>query len=265
MGIYSQGETDMIWSKENRGIVLFSLIWLMLLMPTLCWAVSINNRTVKAQSAPAPIPWSELGTQASMQSQGRGVSLRATASGAYLETKFQRLAGKVREDGLWIWSTSEKVGASSLFSVRARSLGRQGNTYRKLRPCGRVEKEKKRIHFRRPGLVEEYTVSVDGIQQDFVIAERPSGQGDLRLVLSVRGARAEKSNRALILTPHGSQRRLAYHSLCVTDAENRKLEARIEVESAERLVVIVADAGATYPICIDPTFSDANWVNMGLA
>ena len=42
----------------------------------------------------------------------------------------------------------------------------------------------------------------------------------------------------------------------------RELAARLEVLTANQLAVSVADANATYPVRIDPTFSDADWVSL---
>ena len=46
------------------------------------------------------------------------------------------------------------------------------------------------------------------------------------------------------------------------DATGRELTAHLEVLSADRLAVSVADADATYPVRIDPTFSDEDWVSL---
>jgi len=42
-----------------------------------------------------------------------------------------------------------------------------------------VEVADKPARFVRPGLTEEYTVSMDGVRQDFVVLERPEGAGQL--------------------------------------------------------------------------------------
>src|SRR5439155_26291772 len=71
-----------------------------------------------------------------------------------------------------------------------------------------------------------------------------------------------------------SGRKVAYSRLRVTDATGKELSARMEViksnsesrkQKAEMaaLVVLVNDAEAVYPVRIDPTFSDANWISMG--
>jgi hypothetical protein len=91
---------------------------------------------------------------------------------------------------------------------------------------------------------------------------------------------------SLVLEKSG--RKIAYSRLRVTDATGRELSARMVVgravpcapgsalsdddsETADgargaarpTLVVLVDDAHAVYPIRIDPTFSDANWISMG--
>ena len=101
--------------------------------------------------------------------------------------------------------------------------------------------------FIRPGLTEEYTVSVDGVRQDFVILEKPGGasvpasrlvsrhpppaQGELRVELSVTGAKVERAADGVRLVLDGSGRKLAYNRLRVTDATGRELPARMEVGS----------------------------------
>ncbi len=128
--------------------------------------------------------------------------------------------------------------------------------------AGTVEVADKLVRFIRPGVTEEYSVSVDGVRQDFVITERPIGDGDLRVELALSGARAEAMAYGAKLELEGSSRTLAYSRLRATDATGKELKARMEVFASDRLAVRVADADVTYPIRIDPTFSDANWMSM---
>ena len=125
------------------------------------------------------------------------------------------------------------------------------------------------MRFTRPGLTEEYSVSVDGVRQDFIIESPPLNSQpstlnqSMRLELALSGARAEATASGARLRLDGSGRALAYSRLRVEDATGRELTARLEVLSADRLAVSVADANATYPVRIDPTFSDADWVSLG--
>src|ERR1035441_8052577 len=137
---------------------------------------------------------------------------------------------------------------------------------------GKVSAEDKLVRFTRPGLKEEYSVSVDGVRQDFIIESPPlnpqrstlnQSAGDLRVELALSGARAEAAAGGARLRLEGSGRALAYSRLRVEDATGRELTARLEVLSVDQLVVSVADANATYPVRIDPNFSDAEWVSLG--
>jgi len=261
----------------KAGIIIRGIVLGILFLPNLLWAdTNIGKAVVKqfnsaftvgssrSDTNPTPIPWSELGAQASMQSQGRGTSIQASKSGAFLESMFQRLAGEVGEHGMQLWSTV-KDDPQTRFSVLATGLGRRKGNVAALEGSGRVEVEKDLIRFVRSGVVEEYTVSVDGVRQDFVIAEPPPGNGDLRVELSIAGATAQPSDRGATLILQDSRRQLSYHRLRVLDARNRQLPARIVVESPRTLAVMVADANAVYPIRIDPTFSDADWHGMGFS
>jgi len=106
-------------------------------------------------------------------------------------------------------------------------------------------------------------VSADGVRQDLVVAEAPGGAGPLRVDLAVNGAQAEAAANGVRLVLDSSGRKLAYSRLRVVDAMGRELGARLEVVSNDRLAVLVDDTAATYPVRIDPTFSDADWVSLG--
>jgi hypothetical protein len=101
------------------------------------------------------------------------------------------------------------------------------------------------------------------MRQDFVLAEPPAGVGDLCVELAVSGAQAEAQSEGARLVLDGSGRKLAYNRLRVTDAAGKELAARIEVVSGERLAVVVDDAAAVYPVRLDPTFSDDDWISLG--
>ncbi len=195
-----------------------------------------------------------------------------------------------------------KAGASSAHSKRfARSVAAFPST-------GTVQVADKLARFIRPGLTEEYSVSMDGVRQDFIIEQRPVGAGPLRVKLTVTGAKVEPLADGAQLVLENSGRKIAYSSLRVTDATGKELRARMEVLSVgdevtslksvegsrvgrvtpcapsrvsesppmaagigahgvtrptvAMLLVLVNDAEAVYPVRIDPTFSDANWMSM---
>jgi hypothetical protein len=275
--------------------------------------------------AKASIPWSQIGAKAGADYQGEGLAVSPAAEGARLRCVFQRLEGAATREGLWLTSTVTN-GVNDRFRVTAARVGRVPNVAQPSRlrvsgasspvfvlgdgtspelagedaratsegalPCGgTVAIEGQTVRFIRPGLVEEYSVSMDGVRQDFVVLERPTGAGELAVRLAVSGAKVEPAAGGAQLVLDKSGRKIAYSRLGVTDATGKELAARLVVEDAAalaganvgsplspalslgerekglplltKLSVAVDDADAVYPVRIDPTFSDANWISMG--
>ena len=241
--------------------------WLMTVWLLLAAGMSALGDTAPELDAPAKqeaIPWNQLGAKATAQYSGEGLAVFTSQEGVVrLRCAFQRLEGEVTSEGLWLISTAPDQ-TQDRFSVRADSVGREGGATNLLRTMGEVSQEQNLARYSRAGLAEEYQASVDGVRQDFVVLEQPAGaKGPLRVELAVRGALAEAAGESVGLLLRESGRKLAYSRLRVEDATGKELGARLEVVSQHRLAVVVADEGATYPVRIDPTFSDADWVSMG--
>jgi Immunoglobulin domain len=243
------------------------------LLAALALALTVPAR---AETQPAAIPFSDIGARATANYQGDALGVTATTDGARLRCGFQKLEGHATPEGLWLEST--KPGTAGRLRLTATALGRTGLSTLNSQPStafattGTVSVEDKLVRFTRPGLTEEYSVSVDGVRQDFIIESPPlnpqrstlnQSAGDLRVELALSGARAEAAAGGARLRLEGSGRALAYSRLRVEDATGRDLTARLEVLAADLLAVSVADANATYPVRIDPTFSDADWVSLG--
>jgi hypothetical protein len=270
-----------------------------------CTAVCAAQSPATAPAKSDPIPMDQIGAVAGKQYQGDGLSVAATPEGARLRCVFQKLAGQATREGLWLTSTTDDAKGER-FRVVAVGAGRvtpcapseirdgSGNdgAHGVTRPApqlpraGEVVVADQMVRFIRSGLTEEYSVSMDGVRQDFVVLERPEGAGQLRVKLDVTGARAEQRAGGARLVLDGSGRKIAYSRLRATDAQGKELMARIEVGRALRcaptdvrdaegtngaqgvrtlpakLAVVVDDTDAVYPVRIDPTFSDENWISM---
>ena len=89
------------------------------------------------------------------------------------------------------------------------------------------------VRFSRPGLAEEYSVSMDGVRQDFIVESKQPAQsrrgGELVVKLAVTGAQVEPAADGARLVLENSGRKIAYSRLRVTDATGKELPARIEV------------------------------------
>jgi hypothetical protein len=213
----------------------------------------------------------------------------ATPEGARLRCIFQKLEGQVTREGLWLTSTVTNT-MSDRFRVKAVAVRRQQSSIRSdrsigatpagnqapsgataslmseaepLPPAGTISVSDNQVRFVRPGLVEEYSVSMDGVRQDFLVLERPDGAGPMRVELDVAGAKAEPLVNGARLVLDASRRKIAYSRLRATDAQGKELTATMAVLADTRLAVVVDDADASYPLRIDPTFSDDKWISMG--
>ena len=237
------------------------------LAATVLGAVLAANAQTQSPARPAngasvPIPPDQIGLIAGQQYHSDDLSVARVPGGARLNCVFQRLAGEVTPDGLWLVSTTAN-SKDGKFRVAARAVGRAGDAaVRALPPAGQVAMDGASARFIRSGLTEEYSASVDGVRQDFIVEQRPACKGRLRLELAVDGAKAEPLHDGVRLTL-ADGRKLAYHDLRASDSRGRELLARMEVMAAGRLVVSVDDTAAVYPVRIDPTFSDADWSSLG--
>jgi hypothetical protein len=330
----------------------FEGLWLALSLIFPCALASASPATTNAP----PIPLGQLGAAAERQYSGDGLSVVTTQDGARLRCVFQKMDGEVTREGLWLLSTAEE-SKGERFRVTALSVGRRAGVAQPSRlrvgrasppgvspgggtppglagedacattlpRAGTVAVAGNVARFLRPELVEEYSVSADGVRQDFVVLEKPAGNahppgppktlpvpspsplnGDragvrceavreahvpgLRVELAVDGAEVAPAADGVTLVLHGSGRRIAYNRLRVTDATGRELTARMEIPepnnpgratlprsldregvsarqeprpTGQRLAVLVDDTEAVYPVRLDPTFSDANWISMG--
>src|SRR5262245_11800160 len=188
------------------------------------------TKEARPVASSATIPWSEVGAKAGAGYQGDGLRIIPTAEGARLRCIFQRLEGEATREGLWLVSTVTNA-LRERFRVLATAVGRTPEA-EKLPSTGAVSIDGQTVRFVRPALVEEYSASMDGVRQDFVLLERPEGEGELRGELDVTAAKIEPASFGAQLLLESSGRKIAYGRLRVTDATGKELSARIEAVSA---------------------------------
>ena len=216
--------------------------------------------------AKVSMPWSQIGTKAGADYQGDGLAVSPIAEGARLRCVFQRLEGEVTREGLWLISTVTNA-MNERFRVTACSVGRVPNVAQpsrmrvntassprfassdetsselagndacatKIARTGTVEVADRLARFLRPRLIEQYSVSMDGVRQDFVIERPPGGTGELVVHLTESGAQVEPAPFGARLVLENSGREIAYSRLRVTDATGKELTARMEVTGSARV------------------------------
>ncbi len=132
-----------------------------------------------------------------------------------------------------------------------------------------------RVEYRREGITEWYENGPMGLEQGFTLAQPPGNANGQPLTIELGlngtdiplkpkpGLNGAPSDRALdaegkILELRGTDGRagLRYTGLMARDAAGRELRSWMEIRG-ERLLVRVSDAGARYPVVVDPWIQQA--------
>jgi len=243
--------------------------------PALVLASILSVASAQTNSDPlghsAAIPFDQIDSVAGRQYSGDGLSVLATQEGARLRCAFQQLNARITSEGLWLASTKDG-STGKPFRVIASALGRTSPENRRapndapyltLAVSGKVQVDGDVARFIRPELTEEYSVGIGGLRQDFLIEQRPPGKGQVRLELEVDGAKAEVMSGGAWLVLDDGGRQIVYNRLKAEDANGKQLTVVLEVESGGQMSLALDDTDVQYPVRIDPTFSDANWISFG--
>ncbi len=118
-------------------------------------------------------------------------------------------------------------------------------------PAGTVSHSGTRVEIHRPGIIEWYENTARGLEQGFTLPARIEGEGHLILELTVQSAMARLRGQSIELVTD-SGRKLRYGKPIAIDATGRVVKSHLEVPSLQRIRLVVEDAGAKYPLVIDP-------------
>ena len=110
-----------------------------------------------------------------------------------------------------------------------------------------------RVEYRRGALTEWYVNDARGVEQGFTLREAPAHAdgGPLALELAVTGDLTPVLTGDSILLERNGREVLRYGGLRAWDARGQVLSARMELQGS-RIRLMVGDAGAVYPITVDP-------------
>ncbi len=146
------------------------------------------------------------------------------------------------------------LGRAWTTELRLRRLGRPGAM--RPAPGGAPAAEGNRVTLPHGAAVREWYLNGPlGLEHGFTVDAPPAGGGDaLALELEVTGdlhPRAGDDPRSLVLATAAGEAVLAYRDLFAHDANNRALDARMELRG-RRVTLIVATRGAAFPVTVDP-------------
>jgi hypothetical protein len=168
---------------------------------------------------------------------GKGLTARNPGQGLHL--RFSPTGVGVRVDG-------------GELRVALRSVGRGAGAQQLTEVKPRVSAPNRTV-YRRPGVSEWYANGPLGLEQGFTLRHRPAGRGELTFTVGLGGSLAAAAVQHGQTVSFGP---LAYRGLVVTDARGRRLPARVQL-SRGRLLIMVADRAARYPVRVDPFFQAA--------
>jgi hypothetical protein len=215
------------------------------------------------RAAAAPTKSAGLGRLEALPLQGQSV-ISTTLGANAPEFAAQRDAGGYRLRGGGVSAAFRargvtlSAGAASLSFVSP-TIGHGG----RLGPSGSssISARGNRVAYRRGALTAWYAAGPLGIEQGFNIRERPAGSAhELTVALGLSTTlRARRSASGLEFLTRSGQVAMRYGALVATDAHGRRLPATLAVRGG-KLLLGVADAGAVYPLRIDPLIQTGNKV-----
>ncbi|MBK9274958.1 MAG: FG-GAP repeat protein [Flavobacteriales bacterium] len=179
-------------------------------------------------------------------------------------------------DGAWTWSNPQGLKASVQADGVVLSASTEDTTTWTaallLHRIGRaedwsvpiegpeMERTPKRTLARHGRFDLEQVNSDDGVRQNFIVHHRSKGDGPLRVELAVEGDLrcAHAGGDLFEFSDTSGTVRMRYHDLHVWDAQGDTLNAWATWED-EHIVLLVNDAGAAYPITVDPVATTPVW------
>jgi hypothetical protein len=193
------------------------------------------------------------------QAEGSGVQPAAARPGYRVENRQHALEAEFTAAGVKVRSGSAVLG------MKLVGYGYGGS----LQAVGAAEPraEANRVEYVRGEVTEWYVNGPLGLEQGFTLARAPvveegrAGAGPLSIALALEGGwrvevDGDGNGARLVNGDSGGERVLRYRGLVAHDARGRELPAWMEVEG-KRLWLRVNDAGAEYPVVVDPFIQQA--------
>ena len=108
-----------------------------------------------------------------------------------------------------------------------------------------------------------YINTREGMRQDFIIKEKPTGADDLQLIMNVTtklNMNVSKDAVTFRSQKDGTDK-MQYSSLKAWDANGKILNAEFEKRSLKQFAIKVIDKDAQYPVTVDPLSSTPDWTS----
>jgi len=148
-------------------------------------------------------------------------------------------------------------------TLKLAAWGRDGAQV-EFRP-GELEVNGNRAKANGDGITLTYQNDSKGMRQDFLVQERPSGSGSLKLWLQIEtngvSANEESDGYSVMFgkAVSGGARVMSYGDLKVRDACGHLLRAEMVKKDEGQFAIVVDDSDAMYPLLVDPLSFSPDW------
>src|SRR3954470_5950690 len=211
-----------------------------------------SSRPSHAAFAHLPLPAKALVSR-TLAHDDRSFAVTPVAGGLGVRNAHHHLTARFSHRGVLVRSGSARFGLSLHaygYAGRLRALAR-----------AMPHADHNRVSYRRPGLSEWYANGPLGLEQGFTLQAPPAAHrsGPLTLALGLSGnlhASLDRGRAGLPLAPKTGGPSLRYTGLSATDARGQSLRTWLELRGRS-VLVRVNDAGAQYPLKIDPFVQEA--------
>ena len=235
---------------------------------TLCFGILIaaaTNAQIKTSDLPkeASADWYKAATDnLSLAEYG---FIKTTKSSTY-RTVNQRnhLGFLVSPNGFSVYDLKNRNSGQS-WNIDFSVIGSGRTEGKCLLPGSFIVSEKSSaIIFNSASLDVEYLNNEKGLRQNFIVKEKPAGNGELKIQLAWKSAleaMESTSNKLIFCAPENhNDIKLIYDDLKVWDAKGTLLNAELNLNKKDNSInIIVDDSEAVYPITIDPLNRTAEW------
>jgi PKD repeat protein len=193
-----------------------------------------------------PNPGESASLESLIQDTLHAFSYNETTGGWYARNAENRITLVYTKEGM-----AEFSGPGNSFGLTLNGIGREGPIAPV--PEGSAGADGRQLVITRPGFTEWYRNNDEGVEQGVTVMSSPAGNGPLLVRFGITGNStfSPGSGQALTVTGSAGSPIFTYTGLHATGADGRELSASLATDG-KMLSWIVDDAGAVYPVVIDP-------------
>jgi len=156
--------------------------------------------------------------------------------------------------------SAEKKESSNWQEDLSFSELRRGDDHIAIGDGATISRNNSFLTYQYPNFSVEFINSEKGLRQNFIIQNKPAGNGDLQVVLKLKGdLSASLLNNGIQFKDKTGATKLFYTDLNVWDADHRVINASMQLTDKNTLAIVVNDKDANYPLTIDPINKTPEW------